>query len=339
MRRRRCCPESCEPDARRGLHPCWRVQVRLTSLPRRQAVHRDPSVHLRGWGPGRASQQRTAAARAGTAAGQHRGGGQRSNRGGAMGAAAAGHVPVLRDRVIELLQPALAAPGAVLVDATLGRAGHASAILSAHPGLSLIGIDTDATAIAESREVLTRLRRAGHPRAGRLRRAAADPGQPGRARRAGRAVRPRRLLAAAGRRGPRASPTRRTRRWTCGWTRHGPLTAADVLNTYPAERLAQVLRDYGEERFARRIADAVVRERARQPFTSTRRLADIIRDSIPRPPGAPAATRPSGPSRRCASRSTASWTRCAGRCPRRSTRSRSVAGSWCWLTTRWRTGS
>ena len=65
--------------------------------------------------------------------------------------------------------------------------------------------------------------------------------------------------------------------------RTGPLTAADVVNTYPAARLAQVLREYGEERFARRIADAVVRERARTPLTSTMRLSEIVRDSIPAP--------------------------------------------------------
>ena len=63
----------------------------------------------------------------------------------------------------------------------------------------------------------------------------------------------------------------------------GPLTAAEVVNTYPAARLAQVLRDYGEERFARRIADAVVRERSRAPLTSTMRLSEIVRDSIPAP--------------------------------------------------------
>ena len=71
-----------------------------------------------------------------------------------MGTAAAGHLPVMRDRVLELLAPALEPAGAVLVDATLGRAGHASALLAAHPGLSLIGIDTDATAIEESRQAL-----------------------------------------------------------------------------------------------------------------------------------------------------------------------------------------
>src|SRR5215469_7316007 len=71
-----------------------------------------------------------------------------------MGTAAAAHVPVMLDRVLDLLAPALTPPGAVLVDATLGRAGHASALLTAHPGLRIIGIDADATAIEESRQAL-----------------------------------------------------------------------------------------------------------------------------------------------------------------------------------------
>ncbi|WP_293787677.1 16S rRNA (cytosine(1402)-N(4))-methyltransferase RsmH, partial [uncultured Aeromicrobium sp.] len=61
------------------------------------------------------------------------------------------------------------------------------------------------------------------------------------------------------------------------------LTAADVLNTYPAADLARVLRDYGEEKFARRIADAVVRAREEEPFTTSARLVDLVRDAIPAP--------------------------------------------------------
>ena len=76
--------------------------------------------------------------------------------------------------------------------------------------------------------------------------------------------------------------------------RTGPLTAADVVNTYPAARLARVLREYGEERFARRIADAVVRERSKSPLTSTTRLSEIVRDSIP----APARRRGGNPAKR-----------------------------------------
>ena len=71
-----------------------------------------------------------------------------------MGTAEAGHQPVLLERVAALLAPALDPPGAVLVDATLGRAGHARALLDAHPGLALIGLDTDAAAIEESGRLL-----------------------------------------------------------------------------------------------------------------------------------------------------------------------------------------
>ena len=60
------------------------------------------------------------------------------------------HVPVLLERVTELLAPACAADGAVLVDATLGLAGHSLAMLDAHPGLRLIGLDRDPDARAEA---------------------------------------------------------------------------------------------------------------------------------------------------------------------------------------------
>ena len=66
------------------------------------------------------------------------------------------HMPVLADRVTALLAPALASPGAVLVDATLGRAGHARALLDACPGLLLIGIDADEAAIEAARVLLAR---------------------------------------------------------------------------------------------------------------------------------------------------------------------------------------
>jgi 16S rRNA (cytosine1402-N4)-methyltransferase len=66
------------------------------------------------------------------------------------------------------------------------------------------------------------------------------------------------------------------------------ITAAEVLNTYSGKDLARVLRDYGEERFAGRVADAIVRERGREPFTGTARLAELVRSSIP------AATRRTG---------------------------------------------
>jgi 16S rRNA (cytosine1402-N4)-methyltransferase len=65
-------------------------------------------------------------------------------------------------------------------------------------------------------------------------------------------------------------------------------TAADVVNGYPPAELARILHEYGEERFARRIAEAVARERARAPITSTQRLSEIVKEAIP------AATRRTG---------------------------------------------
>jgi 16S rRNA (cytosine1402-N4)-methyltransferase len=59
------------------------------------------------------------------------------------------------------------------------------------------------------------------------------------------------------------------------------ITAADVLNTYDAAELERVLREYGEERFARRIAAAIVREREREPFTTSGRLVELLKQTVP----------------------------------------------------------
>ena len=61
------------------------------------------------------------------------------------------------------------------------------------------------------------------------------------------------------------------------------LTAAEVLNSYDAADLARILRTYGEERYARRIADRVVAERQREPFASSARLVDLVRACVPAP--------------------------------------------------------
>jgi 16S rRNA (cytosine1402-N4)-methyltransferase len=199
-----------------------------------------------------------------------------------MGSAAAGHVPVLRDRVIELLHPALEAPDAVLVDATLGRAGHASALLAAHPGLRLVGIDTDATAIAESSEALVAFRgRVTLVQAvyDELPRILADLGL----------SLVQGVLFDLGVSSPQLDDPRRGFSYAqdapldMRMNQSGALTAAQVLNTYSADQLARVLRVYGEEKFARRIADAIVAERARAPLTSTHRLTELVRESIPAP--------------------------------------------------------
>ena len=197
-----------------------------------------------------------------------------------MSAATPGHLPVMTDRVLALLAPALAPAGAVLVDATLGRAGHAGALLSKHPGLTLIGIDTDGAAIEESGRLLSAY-------AGRVSLVHALYDQiPAILARLG-LVSVQGILFDLGVSSPQLDDPFRG----FAYSRDAPLdmrmdrtrqlTAADIVNTYPAARLVLVLREYGEERFARRIANALVRERAREPLTSTARLSEIVSDSIP----------------------------------------------------------
>jgi 16S rRNA (cytosine1402-N4)-methyltransferase len=192
------------------------------------------------------------------------------------------HLPVMTDRVLALLAPALQAEGSVLLDATLGRAGHAGALLSQHPGLTLIGVDADEAAIEESRALLAPYRgrvtlvRARYDAIAEILDALGQPSIRG-------------VLFDLGVSSPQLDDPGRGFAYSYDapldmrMDQTGTLTAADVVNTYPAARLAQVLREYGEERYARRIADAVVRERAKTPVTSTMRLSEIVRDSIPAP--------------------------------------------------------
>jgi 16S rRNA (cytosine1402-N4)-methyltransferase len=188
----------------------------------------------------------------------------------------------MRDRVAELLAPALRPPGAVLVDATLGRAGHAVALLDGHPQMVLVGVDRDSEAIEQSRRVL-----AAH--AGRVTLVHGGYDEiPEIVARLGHS-RVHGVLFDLGVSSPQLDDPGRG----FAYAQDAPLdmrmdtsqqlTAGEVVNTYPARELTRLLRDYGEERFARRIADAIVRERSSEPISSTARLAEIVRDSIPAP--------------------------------------------------------
>ena len=210
-----------------------------------------------------------------------------------MGAAGSGHQPVLTDRVLALLGPALDRPGAVVLDGTLGRAGHALALLREHPGVSLIGVDTDPAAIEASRARL-----AAYATRVTLVHAVYDQIPAILARLGLPSVQG--ILLDLGVSSPQLDDRDRGFAYSYDapldmrMDTGGPLTAADVVNTYSAADLARVLRDYGEERFARRIADAVVRARAAAPLHSTLQLSEIIRDSIP----APARRRGGNPAKR-----------------------------------------
>ena len=198
------------------------------------------------------------------------------------GTEASGHLPVMLDEVRSLLAPALAGAGAILIDATLGRAGHTTALLADHDQLNVIGIDADQAAIEASRlrlhDCLDRVTLV-HAAYDQIPSVLAGLGVP--------AVQG--VLFDLGVSSPQLDDPARGFSYSrdapldMRMDLEGPLTAAEVVNTYPAAELARVLAEYGEERFARRIADALVRERQRSPVTSTARLADIVRDSIPAP--------------------------------------------------------
>ena len=192
------------------------------------------------------------------------------------------HVPVLLDRVVALVAPPLQQPGSVMVDATLGLGGHTEAVLTRCPEARVIGVDRDVHALERSRERLApfgdRVTFA-HAVYDEIPDVIADLGLDhvdG-------------VLFDLG----VSSMQLDVRERGFAYAEDAPLdmrmndttglTAADVLNTYPVEELTRILKQYGEERFARRIAESVVREREREPFTRSARLVDLIRDAIPAP--------------------------------------------------------
>jgi 16S rRNA (cytosine1402-N4)-methyltransferase len=195
---------------------------------------------------------------------------------------APGHIPVFLDRVLALLAPALADRPAVAVDATLGLAGHAAALLAAHPELTLVGLDRDPAALELAGRRLAAYRDRTH-----LVHAVYDE-LPAVLARLGRSTVDGVLFDLGVSSMQLDQPAR-----GFAYAQDAPLdmrmdpgagpTAADVLNGYSAAELARVLREYGEERFAGRIAAAVVRERARRPIRSTGELVALVRDSIPAP--------------------------------------------------------
>ncbi len=201
-----------------------------------------------------------------------------------------GHVPVLLQRCVDLLTPALTryhadGSGAVLVDATIGAGGHAERFLTELPGLRLIGLDRDPSALDIAR---TRLARFAdrvtlvHTRYDGLVTALAESGY-----RAQESVDG--VLFDLGvssmqlDRAERGFAYAQDAPLDMRMDPASPLTAADILNDYDEAALADILHRYGEERFARRIAARIVRQRARTPFTSTAQLVTLLYQAIPAP--------------------------------------------------------
>jgi len=180
------------------------------------------------------------------------------------------------DEIVAALAPV---PPGVLVDCTVGGGSHAAALLAAHPHLRLVGLDRDDNALAAAGEALARfgdrvtLRRA---RFDELTTTLEDLGHDHAAA----------VLFDLGVSSHQFDVAERG----FSYRHEGPLdmrmdrrqrrTAADVVNAYPEQDLARVLRTYGDERFARRIARAIV---AARPLTTTTELADVAREAIPAP--------------------------------------------------------
>jgi 16S rRNA (cytosine1402-N4)-methyltransferase len=198
------------------------------------------------------------------------------------------HIPVLRDTVTDLLER----PDGVVVDVTLGAGGHAAAIVARRLQLwgraDLLGIDRDESALALARQRLEqemddpRVRvRLVHARADELARVLDDHGIE-------------RVAGVLMDLGVSSMHLDRSERGF-SYRQDGPLdmrmdasqsrTADDLVNGMDSVQLADVIRRYGEERFAHRIADAIV---AARPIAGTLQLAEVVKTAIP------AATRRTG---------------------------------------------
>ncbi|MEG1524912.1 MAG: 16S rRNA (cytosine(1402)-N(4))-methyltransferase RsmH [Clostridia bacterium] len=188
------------------------------------------------------------------------------------------HVPVLLDEVLSLLSPAR---GGVFVDGTLGGGGHAQAVLQQLPENGhLVGIDRDREAVSAAVERLGVYEdqfTALHGNFFQMRELLADIG----------VTKVNGILLDLGVSSYQLDTPER------GFSYHNDapldmrmdrtegLSAYDVVNGYSAEELTRILRDYGEERFASRIAYRIVERRTERPVSTTAELADLVRGAIP----------------------------------------------------------
>jgi 16S rRNA (cytosine1402-N4)-methyltransferase len=188
---------------------------------------------------------------------------------------------VLLDRVVALLAPALDHPGAVLVDCTLGLGGHSEAVLERLEHANVVGIDRDPAALEMAGQRLAAYGdrfRGVHAVYDEIPEVLDELGLD-------------HVDAVLFDLGV-SSMQLDVRERGFAYAEDAPLdmrmgstgpTAADVLNTYSAAELTRVLRDYGEEKFARKIARAVVRRRESEPFTTSAALVELLYAEIPAP--------------------------------------------------------
>ena len=201
------------------------------------------------------------------------------------------HIPILRDTVVSLLEPKC---GGIFVDGTLGGGGHAEAVLEQLPqGGKLYGIDRDSAAIEAASARLARFGEAFTAIRGNFFDMKQLLAQRGVTQVDG-------ILLDLGVSSYQLDTPER------GFSYHedapldmrmdpsAPFSAYDVVNGYSAEELTRIIWEYGEERYASRVANAIVREREKTPLDSTVRLAETVKLALP----APARREPQHPARR-----------------------------------------
>lgn len=208
-----------------------------------------------------------------------------------------GHVPVMRARMAQLLAPAVEAAGenAVIVDGTLGAGGHSEYFLNCFPAARIIGVDRDSTSLGNASRRLS-------PFADRFVAVNARFDEVGSAIAQGEheifsIAREHGIAGALFDLGVSSMQLDQIDRGFAYKTdapldmRMDPrqeMTAADILNTYSHGELARILKTYGDERFAGKIASAVLKEREKEPFSNSARLVELLYAAIP------AATRRTG---------------------------------------------
>jgi len=197
------------------------------------------------------------------------------------------HRPVMVDEVVELLRPV---PDGLIVDATVGAGGHAAAILTELPSASLLGLDRDEDALAAAGANLARFGDRVTLRQIRFDAVAPTMEELGVDRMAG-ALFDLGVSSPQFDRADRGFSYRLEAPLDMRMDRSQARTAADIVNGADEESLADILRAYGDERYARRIAKAIV---AARPLQTTTALADVVRNAIP----APARRRGGHPARR-----------------------------------------
>jgi 16S rRNA (cytosine1402-N4)-methyltransferase len=192
------------------------------------------------------------------------------------------HIPVLLDRCIELLSPALEAEGAVLIDGTLGLGGHTEALLEHLDTLQVLGLDRDPDALHHAKARLERFGdrvRFAQVRFDDMATAMSDhfPG-----------VRPAGILLDLGVSSMQLDNSERGFSYLSNATldmrmnRDDEVTAKDILNSWSAADLASLFRRFGDEPLAKRYADAIVRSRQESPVETADQLVAILDRATPR---------------------------------------------------------